>query len=184
MSVSPDDPHAEAERWALRGRPALGREVLLRALKKEPLRRDIRRHLTVLDSTPSNLNAPRRLVPWVFSAMHVLVAWAVLVALVIGPGWLAITVVEALFPQFMAGRPGGISELVLLLVLMSVYMVGVMLVAVRMFVAFWFEYLSRLPRRHALAADEALPRVMTTWQFGAIYSDARRAFFSRPYHHE
>lgn len=177
------DPNAEAARYRLGGRPLMAEFVLEEAIKREPGRLDLRNHLARLRATRTTQPAPERAgtVSWAFVAFHVMVAWALFIVLLIATLVLPLDLVEVFAPAPFQEFPSSLSEIGTGIALMVIWVVGALVLVVRLFSLLWFRYLGLLPEAHALAADAALPPAMRTSQFGASYIVARKVFFAERY---
>ena len=177
------DPHAEAARYALGGRPVMACYILREAMAKEPDRDDLRVHLRRIEAATRLSSAPAltpAIVSNFFVSIHVLVAWlcfgcSIALPLAI-PAYLVVRFVPAM------SHPGYVLPgFQWVLAIAIAWIVAAAWLSIKLFARVWFAYLRLLPELHALAADAALPSVMNIQVVGAPFSSVRRDFFMKRY---
>ena len=185
LTIDPtEDPHAAAEHSLIEGRPKFAMYILSEAIKLEPTRTDLRQHLAriKMQMTSRERAFPRRSMPVAAGVLHAILAWVLLVALMASILVAPLVILEAVAPMLLERcfQNEGWNSLIFIL-LTLVWGVFGLWIALNFFIACWFSYLNLLPATHALAADAYLPAAMATWQFGKIYTAARKSYFAKRY---
>ena len=177
LTVDPSaDPHAEAARYELSGRRLMAIFVLNEAISSSENCAGFRRHLARIQAGPERTKAIE--VSGAVVAVHMVVAWVILIGSLIAPSYLAIWLGARLFPAFFNSRP---EFSLLFLAGGLVWVLIAVIFQIKLFCRLWFAYLGLLREAYFLAADETLPSVLATHQFGKNYVRVREAFFARRY---
>jgi hypothetical protein len=174
LTIDPSaDAHAEAARFALAGRREMAIFVLQEAIASNPDDITFQNHLARIKATPQVVQTIELKGPIV--AVHLVFAWLIFISVLCVFLLVPYGVLRWLAPSQFASHLLGSFILIVGCAVLSI------IASVRAFCALWFIYLRFLPQSYALAADEKLPSVITTWQFGKHYTNARCRFFSTRY---
>lgn len=175
-----EDPHAEAARYMLGGRPKMAEFVLKQALGREPERDDLRAHLQrIQHSNPLKATSNVSDLPAVFVFTHALVGWALFLgslALLMGAP------IPFLKLAFDLEQPvGQTHEGLIWLAAILIWGVMACIVAFKLFLKLWFLYLGYLPEAHVLGADANFLGGTEKWKLGNTYARERQQFFAKRY---
>jgi len=162
----------------------MAESVLEEAIKREPDRVDLNNHLATVHAerrAARDSGGQDATVSWAFVGLHMAIAWALFVVLLVATLLFPVYAMEAFAPAlFSSAGAFGAGEIATTIALVLAWVVGAAVLVVRGFCFVWFWYLGLLPEV-ALAADATLPSAIRTSTFGARYTLSRKLFFAKRY---